>query len=70
MTTVTTQQTSKRLKIQLLISAFLCCFGILNWFLPYGHSMELGGVSWAAGMGILGAIWYVIIKVMIWWQHD
>ena len=37
---VTTQRTSKTLKIQLLISAFLFWFGLLSWFLPYGGALD------------------------------
>ena len=67
---VTTQRTSKPLKAQLLISGMLFWFGLLSWFLPYGHSMDIGGLSWAATLMIIGGAWYVITKMMIWWQHE
>jgi hypothetical protein len=69
-TIVTTQRTSKPLKAQLAISAFLFGFGLLSWFLPYGHSSEILGISWAAAMMVIGGTWYVITKIMIWWQHE
>ena len=68
-TTITTQRTSKPLKAQLFISVSLFWFGLLSWFLPYGHSSEVLGISWAAAMVFLGGAWYVGTKVMIWWEH-
>jgi hypothetical protein len=43
--------------------------GLLSWLLPHGHSSELLGISWAAAATIAGGVWYVITKVMVWWQH-
>ena len=69
--TITTQRTSKPLKAQLLISVFLFWFGLLSWFLPYGGALEsTEGLSWSATAMILGGIWHVITKVMIWWEHS
>ena len=68
---VTTQRTSKTLKIQLLISAFLFWFGLLSWFLPYGGALDnTKGLPWSATMMIIGGVWYVITKIGIWWQHE
>jgi hypothetical protein len=66
---VSIERTSKPLKAQLFLSAFLFWFGLLSWFLPYGHSSEVLGITWAAAVMILGGVWYVITKVMIWWGH-
>ena len=69
--TVTTQRTSKVLKAQLVLSTFLCWFGLLSWFLPYGGTVDGSeGVSWPATMMIAGAVWYVVTRIGIWWQHE
>ena len=69
--TITTQRTSKTLKAQLAISMFLMIFGGFSWFLPYGGSLDdTEGLSWSAAMVIIGGVWYVVTKVMIWWNHE
>ena len=67
---VTIQRTSKTLKAQLFLSISLFWFALLSWFLPYGHSTEIGGMSWSAAMMLGGATWYVVTKVLIWWEHS
>ena len=69
MTTVITQRTSKPLKAQLLISAMLFWFGLLSWFLPHGQTPEIAGLPWSSAAAITGAVWYVITKMVIWWEH-
>jgi hypothetical protein len=44
-------------------------FGLFSWFLPHGHTSEVLGIFWAAAATIAGMVWYVITKVMIWWDH-
>lgn len=69
--TVTTQRTSKTLKAQLAISMFLMIFGGFSLFLPYDGALDdTDGLSWPITMTIIGGIWYVITKLMIWWQHE
>jgi len=69
--TITTQRTSKVLKAQLFISLFLMIFGGFSWFLPYGDALDdTEGLSWSATLLILGAVWYVVTKIGIWWQHE
>lgn len=69
--TVTTQRTSKTLKAQLFISMFLMIYGGFSWFLPYGGTLDGSeGLSWPAAVVIVGAVWYVITRIGIWWQHD
>jgi len=68
--TITTQRTSKPLKAQLLLSVCLFWFGLLSWFLPYGGALDTSeGLSWSSAVMIVGGAWYVITKVMIWWEH-
>jgi hypothetical protein len=67
---VTTQRISKTLKARLFLSASLFWFGLLSWFLPYGGALDDSeGLSWSASVMILGSVWYVITKILIWWQH-
>jgi len=69
--TVTTQLTSKTLKAQLAISMFLFWFGGISWFFSDSGALDNSdGISWSAAMMIIGGIWYVITKLMIWWQHE
>jgi hypothetical protein len=54
-----------------LISSFLFWFGLLSFFLPYGGVLEPAeGLPWSVAAMIIGGVWYMIIKVLIWWQHD
>jgi hypothetical protein len=68
---ITTQRTSKALKAQLFISAFLFWFGLLSWFLPYGGALDsTAGLPWSVTAMIIGGVWYMITKVLIWWHHE
>jgi hypothetical protein len=68
--TITAQRTSKKLKAQLFISAFVFWFGLLSWFLPYGGTHgSTSGVSWSASVILVGGIWYSLTRLMIWWEH-
>jgi hypothetical protein len=68
--TITTQATSKPLKAQLLISTCLFWFALLRWFLPYGGAPDTTErLSWSATAMIIGGVWYVVTKVIIWWEH-
>jgi hypothetical protein len=67
----TTQRTSKPLKAQLLISSFLFWFSLLSFFLPYGGALDTTeGLPWSVTAMIIGAVWYMITKVLIWWHHE
>ena len=67
---ITTQCTSKPLWAQLFISVSLFWLGLFSWLLPHGHTSDVLGISWAAAVTILGGVWYVGVKVMIWWGHE
>lgn len=67
--TTTIQRTSKPLKLQLVISAWIFWFALFFWFLQFGQPGENGGISWPAVATVIGGIWYVVTKVHIWWQH-
>jgi predicted RNA-binding Zn-ribbon protein involved in translation (DUF1610 family) len=63
----TIQQTSKRLKGQIILSA-ICFFMGLFWF-----SIGFGAPPPFNFMGLLlmlgGIIWYLVTKAKIWWHH-
>lgn len=62
---VTTELTSKNLKSQILISAFLF-WGGLVWGIATADSEASG----FAGLAMfIGLIWYIITKINIWWNH-
>jgi hypothetical protein len=68
---MTTQRTNKALKAQLFLSGFLFWFGLLSWFLTYGGAHDsTDGLSWSAATMIVGGLWYVITKILIWWSHE
>jgi hypothetical protein len=49
----------------------LMIFGGFSWFLPYGGALDTTeGLPWSVTAMIVGAVWYVATKVMIWWQHE
>lgn len=58
---ITTQRTSKPLKLQLVLSAWLFWFGIIPLFI-YGEFY-----LWAV---VIGGAWYMIIRVLVWWHHE
>jgi hypothetical protein len=59
--TVTTQRTSKALKVQLVLATWLFWLGILPIF--FFGTLYL----WAI---VIGGVWYMIISVLIWWHHE
>lgn len=67
---ITTQRTSKPLKAHLALSGFLFWFALLSWFLPYGHYMDVAGMSWSGCAVVIGAISYIATKMLIWWNHE
>ena len=71
----TIQQTSKRLKMQILISAALFWGGIV-WMIVVASSASRAGVPpsrvatvIATLMILAGLVWYVVTKLRVWWHH-
>jgi len=70
---MTTQETSKRLKVHILISAVLFWGGLL-WMFGSMSGRTPGappttGMSVAPLMMVIGFAWYVVTKSRIWWHH-
>ncbi len=65
----TTQRTSKRLKIQVLMPAILMMVGAVGYFQA---KSEPGGADPSAPMSLMmaGFLWLVVTKARIWWHHS
>lgn len=68
----TTQETSKRLKVHILISAFMI-WGGLGWSVVKIMATTDGTPSSpsavASLMFMVGFVWYLTTKIRIWWHH-
>ena len=63
----TIQETSKKLKLHMLISVMSIIIGVV-WMI--GEDDALGGASlWPALLVGGGLFWYVVIRFQIWWHH-
>lgn len=70
MSLVTTQQTSKRLKIQIAISyvGFIIGFMVLILLGP----LMKGSAGFTSGFIMMGLslFWLLVTKIRIWWHHE
>jgi uncharacterized membrane protein YvbJ len=71
----TKQLTSKRLKVQIIISSVLFWGGII-WMIVVGSSASRSGVPPSRVVTIIailmiftGLVWYVVTRLRIWWHH-
>jgi len=61
------EKTSKRFKLQLILTWLVMMVGmvvlVLGWI--------AGGVGLLVGIGVfmLGAVWRVLVRLLIWWHH-
>lgn len=68
----TIQKTSKHLKIQIIISSLLCCIGIIGFFIILLLEDQMRNpfvITSPILILFTGLVWYIIIKVRIWWHH-
>jgi uncharacterized membrane protein YvbJ len=65
---VTTQATSKRLKVHTLVAILAAVIGVI-WMVGAAHSANPS--SSAIGMLLLlaGMCWFVVTRARIWWHH-
>jgi hypothetical protein len=63
---ITTERTSKRLKLHLVQSMFLMMFSGLGIFV-FGDEGEIAG--WALWMLGISAAWYWVTRIRVWWNH-
>lgn len=63
----TTQLTSKRLKLHMLLSGILTLIGI---FILYRHSGGgLGYTPLQITPFVVGIIWFAVARIRAWWHH-
>ena len=70
---VTVQQTSKRVKLHMLLSTITIFLGIGLMFTgTYDSGVGAGGLGPALGlvMIIVGLVWKVAARIMRWWHHE
>ena len=68
----TIQQTSKRLKKQIIIAVVLIIGGIILISTGANANKESTRAllfTFGTLAALLGAIWYIIVRIRIWWNH-
>ncbi len=68
----TVQETSKKLKVHIIISSILFWVGVFWLFVDINAPKQGGEQSASATPGILlfvGLVWYVVTRFRIWWHH-
>ena len=64
----TIQETSKRLKKQIIYSVIVIVISIPLFILAVSN--DSGSLGLISGLlFFVGAIWYIAIKTMVWWHH-
>lgn len=66
--TTTIQETSKRLKKQIIYSVVLFSISILLFIISISANNGILGVI-SVLLFFFGAVWYITAKTMIWWHH-
>lgn len=67
----TTQETSKKFKLQSIISVMLIVIGIC-WLITVGGAdtaPEPGSLTVPGWMLTIGLLWYLVNRFRIWWHH-
>ena len=59
----TTQLTSKPLKLQMALSATLFFVAMFAAFLTGGAPIAIAGT-------LVGFVWHIVARLLIWWHHD
>ncbi len=69
----TTQSTSKRLKLHMLISSLIFLIGVTWFFVASQAAAENPGIDVNVAIPgwfiIVGAVWFLITRFRIWWHH-
>ncbi|WP_345993745.1 zinc ribbon domain-containing protein [Sulfurimonas sp. HSL-1716] len=64
--TTTIQETSKRLKLQIILSSALFWIGLIAVFTS---PLEAASSAVPTLILFIGAVWYIVVRFMIWWNH-
>lgn len=64
----TIEKTSKKLKLQTMLSAFMAIIGFL---IACGGVIDESGVTMILGIVVFAVsfIWFAVIRFLIWWHH-
>jgi len=66
----TVEQTSKKLKLQLLISSLLCMGSLLVMLSSCSEPQARSDGMASGTLGFfVGLIWFMIVRFKIWWHH-
>ena len=68
-TLTTVQETSKKLKLQIILASLLFWFGV-GWVFVDNNSIIRPGESMAPPLlTVAGLLWYLVTRFRIWWHH-
>jgi hypothetical protein len=65
----TIQETSKQLKLHVLISALLFWVGFIWSIVGASGGVGDANIALAMLMCITGMVWYLVTKIRVWWHH-
>ncbi len=66
----TTQETSKKLKLQIIFSSVIFWVGVVWIFIAIEQEKNGGESSPVPGLLLLvGMVWYIVTRLRIWWHH-
>ena len=67
----TIQETSKKLKLQILISSVIFWVGIVWLFIEVNKTIDSGAApsQIPSFLLLIGMVWYITTRVRIWWHH-
>jgi divalent metal cation (Fe/Co/Zn/Cd) transporter len=70
---VTIEKTGKRLKFQQLLAVMLIITGFfvaaLSGAASNGNGKPPESITYGIGAAAIGFVWYVVVRIMRWWQH-
>ncbi len=67
--TITIQETSKKFKLQILLSSMLFWVGFFWLIFAVFSDTTINIFSKPAILMSVGLVWYLITKFMTWWHH-
>ncbi|MEW4982176.1 MAG: hypothetical protein AB1Y26_02940 [Cycloclasticus sp.] len=67
----TVQETSKKFKTHIIISAVMFWGGLISIFSKAGNPNRVAeeGLNYPVLFVSLGLVWYVVTKLRVWWHH-
>lgn len=66
----TVQETSKKLKLHIIISSIIFWMGVVWLFVNINAAKQGGEPSAIPGLLLfIGVVWYIVTRFRIWWHH-